>query len=61
MDAAIAIWNGAAKFVDEKGDKVWLDAPPQGWRVPIEAEGEATVVLKRHDRLDRALVAATVF
>jgi len=61
MVAARTIWNGAVKLLNDKENKAWLDAPPQGWRVPIEAKGEAFVILKRHDKHDRVLVAATVF
>jgi hypothetical protein len=40
-----------------------FDIPSQGWRVPIEGEGggKATVVLKKHEQLDRALIAVTMW
>jgi hypothetical protein len=38
MTATRVIWNGTVSLVNRKG-KSWLDAPPQGWRVPIEADG----------------------
>ena len=59
LDAARAIWTAAEDLLIEKGGvDAWLDAPPQGWRVPLS--GSATVVLRRHEKR-RALVAATVF
>lgn len=61
ITATTAIWNGALELIKEKETvEAWLDAPPQGWRAPIELMGNATVVLKRHHKR-QALVAATVF
>jgi hypothetical protein len=41
------IWNAATVLMKEKGADRWLAAPPQGWRVPLDADG-ACVVLQRH-------------
>ena len=60
--ATRAIWDAAVGLLCEKGGDVdaFLDAPPEGWRVPMKAIDGAVVVLKRHQRR-AALVAATVF
>jgi hypothetical protein len=59
-EAARIIWNSCVKLLNDKGDiEQWLDAPPQGWRVPIPPMEGAVAVLKRHEKR-RALVAATV-
>lgn len=54
------IAEGALNFLVDKGWDDWLNAPPDGWRVPIGVNGSVTLVLKRHERVP-ALVAATLF
>jgi|AmaraimetFIIA100_FD_contig_81_2551631_length_1114_multi_6_in_0_out_0_2 hypothetical protein len=47
-------------LANELGIDRLLNAPPAGWRAPIETErGKAFVVLKRH-KTRNALLAATV-
>src|SRR5215831_9485996 len=46
-EAVRVIWNAATVLMKEKGADRWLAAPPQGWRVPLDADG-ACVVLQRH-------------
>lgn len=57
---ANSILLGVADFVLAKGWGPALQAPPQGWRVPIGRSGGVTLVLQRHERLS-TLVATTLF
>jgi hypothetical protein len=50
-------WNAMAKLVVGK-ETAAFEAPPAGWRVPF---GGGTAVLRRHPRLERTLVLATVW
>jgi len=57
LKAAIGIiFNGCIKFVN--ANEKWLDAPPDGWRVPIPPI-PARAVLKRHEKRS-ALICATI-
>jgi hypothetical protein len=61
MVAARVIWNGTAGFVKENREKASLNSPPEGWRISIGPDGDATAVLQRNDQHHRLLVATTVF
>jgi len=53
------IYNACIKLInDGKDEKAWLNAPSEGWRVPIPPI-PALAVLKRHEKR-HALVCATV-
>jgi len=58
LKATHAIWTAALDVLHEKEDD-WLNAPLEGWRVPMRTADNAIVVLKKHRKRD-ALVAATV-
>jgi hypothetical protein len=59
LTAALVIWNGTMDLMNEMGMEKSLDAPPQGWRAPIQKNDPFFVVLKRHEQR-KALVAVTV-
>jgi hypothetical protein len=58
MIAVKAIWNTTIKLINEKRSKAWSDVPAAGWRAPLD--DKSVVVLQRHYRREKILVAATV-
>src|SRR5262245_18859588 len=58
MTATHTIWNECIKLINEKKEKDWLAAPPDGWRVPI-MDGNALAVLRRYEKR-KAMICVTV-
>ena len=60
MTATHVIFNECIALFNRKKIDAFLDAPPDGWRVPLPVkDGMAVAVLKRHDKRP-ALICATV-